>query len=251
MLKRLGAWPLAALLIGIAVAVGWLLRPLPAPPVAPASLATLAALPAPDARAIPDPAAAVAIPGQWTMPLGDYAATRYSALADINAGNVAQMRPVFTYDTGIPRGHEAAPLVVNGIMYLVTPFPNSVDRARPFAAEPSGQMALSPSRSSRARRASPAATSSIAAPSYADGRLFFNTLDGQTIALDAATGARDLADAARQHQHGRDDDDGAAGRRGQVLVGNSGGEMGVRGWLTALDAATGGSVWRAYTHRPR
>ena len=38
--------------------------------------------------------------------------------------------------------------------------------------------------------------------------------------------------------------------KGKVLVGNSGGEFGVRGWLTALDAASGAVVWRAYSTGP-
>jgi len=55
-----------------------------------------------------------------------HAATRYSALDQINAGNVPRLRPVFTFDTGIARGHEAPPLVVGATMYVVTPFPNIV-----------------------------------------------------------------------------------------------------------------------------
>ena len=64
--------------------------------------------------------------GQWTMPAKDFASTRYSALAQINAGNAAGLRPVWTFSTGVLAGHEGQPLVVNNTMYVVTPFPNDL-----------------------------------------------------------------------------------------------------------------------------
>src|SRR3954470_18649994 len=60
----------------------------------------------------------------WPMTAKDYASTRFSELADINASNIAQLKPAFSFSTGVVRGHEAAPLVVNGTMYIVTPYPN-------------------------------------------------------------------------------------------------------------------------------
>src|SRR5690349_15727460 len=128
MLKRLGVWTWGALLLALlvaALALWWALRPAP-PGAHPATLERLAPLPRPEARAGAAPSAVRAEDGQWTMPLGDYAATRYSALDQIDAGNVGRLRPVFTFDTGIARGHEAAPLVIGSTMYLVTPFPNIV-----------------------------------------------------------------------------------------------------------------------------
>jgi lanthanide-dependent methanol dehydrogenase len=62
--------------------------------------------------------------GQWTMPAHDYASTRFSRLAQITTANVANLRLAWTFSTGVNRGHEAAPLVVNNTMYIVTPFPN-------------------------------------------------------------------------------------------------------------------------------
>ena len=61
---------------------------------------------------------------QWTMVAHDYANTRYAPLSDIDARNAAQLKLVFSFSTGVVRGHEAAPLVVGDTMYLVTPFPN-------------------------------------------------------------------------------------------------------------------------------
>ena len=81
---------------------------------------------------------------------------------------------------------------------------------------------------------------------YADGRVFINTLDGQTIAVDAATGKelwrRQLGDIHDRRDH----HDGAARRQGQGAGRqHAAREIGVRGWLTALDAATGATAWRA------
>ena len=86
---------------------------------------------------------------------------------------------------------------------------------------------------------------------YADGTIFFNTLDVQTIAVDATTGKRAVEDASSATSTAARP---SPWRRwsceGKVLVGNSGGEFGVRGWLTALDAATGKIAWRAYSTGP-
>ena len=62
--------------------------------------------------------------GDWQLPAGDYANTRFSPLADINTQNVKNLKVVGTMSTGIPHGHEGQPLVVNNTMYVVTPFPN-------------------------------------------------------------------------------------------------------------------------------
>jgi glucose dehydrogenase len=64
--------------------------------------------------------------GQWLMPAKDYASTRFSALGDINTGNVKNLKVAWTFSAGNVRGHEAAPLVVRGTMYVVTPFPNDL-----------------------------------------------------------------------------------------------------------------------------
>jgi glucose dehydrogenase len=54
----------------------------------------------------------------------NYAGTRYSELAEINAGNVKNLQVVFSFSTGVLRGHEAPPLAVGSTMYVLTPYPN-------------------------------------------------------------------------------------------------------------------------------
>ncbi|HVI71410.1 MAG TPA: PQQ-binding-like beta-propeller repeat protein, partial [Pyrinomonadaceae bacterium] len=74
--------------------------------------------------------------GQWLMATKDYANTRFSALNQINAQNVNQLKLAWTFSTGGTRGEEAAPLVVGDTMYIVTPFPNylyALDLTKPGA----------------------------------------------------------------------------------------------------------------------
>ena len=65
-------------------------------------------------------------PNQWAIQTGDYANTRYSKLDQINASNVNNLQVSWTFSTGVLRGHEGAPLVVGDMMYVHTPFPNTV-----------------------------------------------------------------------------------------------------------------------------
>jgi glucose dehydrogenase len=61
---------------------------------------------------------------EWRMPATDYAATRYSPLADITTTNVREPKEAWNFTTGVQAGHEAAPLVAGGLIYVVTPYPN-------------------------------------------------------------------------------------------------------------------------------
>ena len=251
MLKKLGVWGISAVLLALvvaALALWWALRPAPAW-TNPAVLEQLAPLPRPEARAIPALSAMRAEDGQWTMPLGDYAATRYSALDRINAGNVGGLRPVFTFDTGIARGHEAAPLVIGSTMYLVTPFPNIVyalDLTRP---DHPVKWVFRPRPLQRAQGVACCDVVNRGA-AFADGRLFFNTLDGQTIALDAETGREIWRTRLGNINIGETITMAPLVAEGRVLVGSSGGEFGVRGWLAALDAGSGVLLWKAWSTGP-
>jgi len=63
-------------------------------------------------------------PGEWQMPAGDYASSRYSELASITPQNAASLHVAWAFSTGVLRGHEGQPLVVGNTMYVVTPYPN-------------------------------------------------------------------------------------------------------------------------------
>lgn len=193
--------------------------------------------------------AETAIGADWIMAPGDYANTRFSTLDDINAANVSQLTEAWSFSTGTLGGHEAAPIVTGGTMYIVTPFPNrlyALDLTTPGAAV---KWTYDPDPQGAARGVACCDTVNRGV-AYADGRVFLNTLDGFTAAVDAATGRELWKVQLADINLGETITMAPMWVKGKVLVGNSGGEFGVRGWLTALDAATGNIAWRAYSTGP-
>lgn len=187
--------------------------------------------------------------GQWTLPSRDTASTRYSPLNQITAGNVRKLRHAWSFSTGFTNGHESAPLVVGSTMYLVTPFPNRVyalDLARPGGAK---RWEYTPSQPNAAKGVAccDVVNRGLA---HADGKLVFNTLDAHTIALDAESGKELWKTKVGEIERGETTTMAPLVVNGKVLVGNSGGEMGVRGWIKALDLGSGKLLWTAYSTGP-
>ena len=187
--------------------------------------------------------------GQWTMAAKDYASTRYSRLAQINTSNVNQLKVAWTFSLGNTRGEEAAPLVVNNTMYIVTPFPNIVyalDLTKPGAPL---KWKFTPTVSSSAQGVACCDVVNRGMV-YDAGKVFFNTLDCQTYALDASTGTKLWSTYIGDINTGETVTMAPIVAKGKVFVGNSGGEMGVRGCLTAIDESSGKIAWRAYATGP-
>jgi lanthanide-dependent methanol dehydrogenase len=183
--------------------------------------------------------------GEWQIPAGDYASSRFSDLAQITPANAANLRAAWTFSTGVLRGHEGQPLVVNNTMYLVTPYPN-VSYALDLTQ--AGQPLKWKFRPENAQAATGQACCDAVnrGAAYADGKIFYNLLDGHTVAVDAATGTQLWRTRMADLTRGETMTMAPIVVKGKVLVGSSGGEMGVRGWLAAIDATTGKEVWRAY-----
>jgi lanthanide-dependent methanol dehydrogenase len=186
--------------------------------------------------------------GQWTAAGKDPANTRFSRLAEITAANVAGLELAWSFDTGSRSGHEGAPLVVGDTLYVITPFPNrliALDLARGGAVkwryEPPAE-----------RAAAGVACCDVVnrGGAYAHGKIFYATLDGYALAVDAATGAEAWRTQLGDINQGETITMAPIVVGDRVLVGNSGGELGVRGWLAGLDAATGALAWRAYSTGP-
>jgi PQQ-dependent dehydrogenase (methanol/ethanol family) len=188
-------------------------------------------------------------PGEWTIPAGDYSSSRFSELDQITAANAKNLHASWTFSTGVLRGHEGQPLVVDKTMYVVTPYPN-VSYAIDLAQE--GQPLKWKVRPENAQAAVGVACCDVVnrGAAYADGRIFYNLLDGHTVAIDAATGK--LLWRTRMGNLGKGETMTMAPIvvKGKVIVGSSGGEMGVRGWIAAIDAVSGKEVWRAYNVGP-
>src|SRR5947209_15472389 len=186
--------------------------------------------------------------GQWTMPAKNYASTRYSGLDQINTDNVKSLKVAWTFSTGVNRGQEAAPIVVGNMMYVVTPYPNilyALDLTQPGSVK----WKYEPDPASAAQGVACCDVVNRGAV-YSDGKIFFNTLDGNTVAVDAQTGKELWKSAVANINLGESITMAPLVVKNKVLVGNSGGEFGVRGWLTALDADSGKIAWRAYSTGP-
>jgi len=185
----------------------------------------------------------------WTMPAGDYANTRFSPLTQINTGNVKNLHIVGMMADGIPHGHEGGPLVVDKTLYMVTPFPNyliALDLTKPgypmkWKFEPNpDQRSIGIACCDVVNRGA----------SFADGKIIYCTLDGNTVAVDANTGKLVWKTEVGDENLGETITMAPIVVKNVVLVGDSGGELGVRGKLTALDVKTGKILWRAFNSGP-
>lgn len=187
--------------------------------------------------------------GEWPSQGRDYANTRYSPLTQITTENVDQLRVAWSFSDGAQYGHEGAPLVVDNTMYVVTPYPNiayALDLSKPGA----------PIKWSFSPNPSPIAIGKACCDAVlrgwalADGKLIYNLLDAHTIALDSKTGREIWRTKTDNVENGATTTMSALVVHDKVLVGNSGGELGVHGWLAALDLKTGKELWRAFNTGP-
>lgn len=188
---------------------------------------------------------------QWPIAAKNYESTRFSTLDQINGANVANLQLAWTFSVGAPRGQEAAPLAINGTIYIVSPYagvhPNQVFALDAMSGDLKWSYAPRPNLAAQGVACCDVVTRGLA---YDKGRIFLNTLDGYSVALDAASGKELWHAKLADINLGETITMAPLVVNDKVLVGNSGGEMGVRGWLTALDSATGTIAWRAYSTGP-
>jgi PQQ-dependent dehydrogenase (methanol/ethanol family) len=187
--------------------------------------------------------------GQWLLPAGDYANTRYSPLSQINSKNVQNLKPVGVMSIGIPHGFEGQPLVVGSTLYVVTPFPNdliALDLTKPGFPK---KWTFEPHPDIRAQGVACCDIVNRGAV-YADGKIIYNTLDDYTVAVDANTGKLDWKTQIGTIKLGETITMAPLAVKNIVYVGISGGELGVRGRLTALDVSSGKILWKAWNTGP-
>jgi PQQ-dependent dehydrogenase (methanol/ethanol family) len=216
-------------------------------------------------------------PTQWVSPTGDYANLRHSALKQITPANVGKLVVDWQFSTGVLRGHEGAPLVIHNVvtpaeekdgvvvkparatdvMYLHTPFPNVVyaidlkdrDHKIIWKYAPQQDASVVPV------MCCDTVNRGLA---YGDGKIFLAQADTTLVALDAASGASAGATkdqpiwSVKFGDPSKGETSSAAPHvfKDKVLVGNAGGEYGVRGQISAYDIKTGRLVWRGYSTGP-
>jgi lanthanide-dependent methanol dehydrogenase len=189
----------------------------------------------------------IANPDNWAVQAGDMFNQRYSKLRQIDTGNVAKMQVAWTFSTGVLRGHEGSPLVIDGTMYLHSPFPNKV-----FAIDLESQKIkwkYEP-KQDQAVIAQMCCDTVYRGLAYAEGKIFLQQADSNLVALDAKTGKIIWSVKNGDPKVGAVNTNAPHVFKDKVITGISGGEWGVRGFLAAYDIHTGKLAWKGYSVGP-
>jgi alcohol dehydrogenase (cytochrome c) len=176
----------------------------------------------------------------WAMVRRTYDGWGYSPLTQITPQNVQRLQPAWIFSTGMTSGHEAAPVVASGVMFVATPGSQviALDAAtgnflwRYKRQLPEG--AIIPHPTSRG------------VALYGD-KVFLAAGDATLVALDVKTGKEVWSKQVADNQAGYYMSLAPLAADGKIMVGASGGEMGIRGFVAAFQAETGEEIWRTYT----
>ena len=208
--------------------------PAPAPPTAPVPR-ILASYSSVTADQLTKPA-----DGDWPMVRRTYDGWGYSPLDQITPSNIARLQPAWVFSTSVNSGHEASPIVNKGVMFVATPG-NQV-----IALDAKSGALLW-----RYRRPLPEDLILLHATSRGvalyGNKVFFAAGEAVLVALDARTGAEVWTAKVADNKAGYYMSVAPLVADGKVMVGASGGELGVRGFVAAYDVDTGRELWRTYT----
>ncbi|MFN0314249.1 MAG: methanol/ethanol family PQQ-dependent dehydrogenase [Burkholderiales bacterium] len=186
-------------------------------------------------------------PANWAMQAGNFANHRYSELNQINKNNVNKLKVAWMMSTGVLRGHEGSPLVIGDTMYVHTAFPNkvfAVDVATQkikWKYEPKQDPAVIP------QMCCDTVNRGVA---YADGKVILQQADSMLVALSATTGKVVWSVKNGDPKLGAVNTNAPHIFGDKVITGISGGEWGVRGYISAYNLADGKMAWRGYSVGP-
>ena len=184
----------------------------------------------------------------WVMPAGNYANTRYSELTQITKDNVKDLNMAWSFSTGVLRGHEGNALVIDGTMYVHTAFPNIV-----FALDLNNDGAIKwkyePKQNYDETVPVMCCDTVNRGLSYGDGKIFLNQADTTLVALDMETGEVVWSDKRGDPKVGETSTAAAHVFDDKIIVGISGGEFGVRGYVQAYDL-DGNVQYKAWSTGP-
>jgi alcohol dehydrogenase (cytochrome c) len=179
-------------------------------------------------------------PRNWLLIRRTYDGWGYSPLDQIDSANVANLRPAWTFATSVNGGHQSPPIVNDGVMIVTTPGSNVIALDARSGEQMWRYVRELPSDSN------PMHLTNRGVGLWGD-KVYVATQDAHVVALDARTGSvvwdREVAD----YKLGYYMTIAPLVARGKVMVGPSGGEYGIRGFVAALDAETGEEVWRRHT----
>lgn len=179
-------------------------------------------------------------PRNWLMWRGNYEGHGYSELNQINAENVGDLVPVWSYSTGVAEGHQSPPMVNDGMMFVSTPQNQVIALDAKTGNEiwryvrelPEDLFQLHPTNRGVAL--------------YGD-KVYMATVDAGVVALDAKTGDVVWDVIVGDYTDGYYSTLSLLAAEGKIITGVSGGEYGIRGYAMALDAETGAEAWKTYT----
>jgi alcohol dehydrogenase (cytochrome c) len=179
-------------------------------------------------------------PGNWLMVRRTWDGWGYSPLDQVAPANVARLQPAWVVSTGVINGHEAPPIVNNGVMFVATP-------ANQVIALDAKTGAL------LWRYKRPLAEDVVLLHGTSRGvalsgdKVFFAAAEAVLVALDARTGKEAWTATVEENRNGYYMSVAPLVADGKVMVGASGGEMGVRGFVAAYDVESGKQIWKTYT----
>jgi len=179
-------------------------------------------------------------PGNWLMIRRQYNGWGFSPISQINFRSVVRLKQAWMIETGEARVHESAPIVNNGVMFVTTPN-NQV-----IALEAKTGTNLWRYKRPRIPGALVPHDTSRGVALYGD-KVYFAGGEAVVVALDARTGkevwTKEVADNKAAYYISL----APLIADNKLMVGTSGGEFGVRGFVAALDPETGKELWRTYT----
>ncbi|MEZ5937964.1 MAG: PQQ-dependent dehydrogenase, methanol/ethanol family [Hyphomonadaceae bacterium] len=181
-------------------------------------------------------------PGMWLSHGRTYSEQRFSPLKKIDASNVGQLGLAWYAELDADRGMEATPIVVGGVMYVTSAWSmvyalDARTGERMWSYDPGVDKA-------RGQKACCDVVNRGVA--VWKGKVYVGTIDGRLIALDAATGKPVWEKVTVDQSQPYTITGAPRVMKGKVLIGNGGGEFGVRGYMSAYDAETGDLSWRFY-----
>ena len=183
----------------------------------------------------------------WAAQAGDNYNQRYSSLNQINEGNAKKLQVAWMFSTGVLRGHEGSPLVIGEMMYIHSPFPNKVfavdlnTQKIVWKYEPKQDPAVIP------QMCCDTVNRGLA---YGDGKIFLQQADSMLVAMDAKSGKVVWSVKNGDPKVGAVNTNAPHVYKDKVITGISGGEWGVRGYISAYNISDGKMVWRGYSVGP-
>ena len=182
-------------------------------------------------------------PEMWLSYGGSYDETRHSSLASVNGDTIQELGVGWVYTMDKPRGAEATPIVVDGVMYVSGSWSvvyaidaKTGEELWTYDPQVSGEDA--------AKGCCDVVNRGVAVH---NGKVFVGVFDGRLEALDAETGAVLWSNVTVDQSKPYTITGAPRVFKDKVIIGNSGAELGVRGYVTAYNVETGEEAWRFYT----